>query len=894
MTDKLNILLIEDEEAHAELIVRHLKMFDKYAVDWVKSISEARVFLNKNTPILIIADWRLPDGNAIELIPQKKELIKYPIIVMTSFGSEITAVEVIKAGVIDYIVKSADSFKNIYYTIERALREWGNITSRLNAELALKESEKRYKNLVENSPIGIYRTTPDGKSLMANPSIIKSLGYSCYEELINSLDIPTDVYLDMTDRQKFIEIIERDGVIRNFEAWWKVFNNHPILMRENAVAIRDENGKTIYYEGTAEDITERKKAEQEIFSIHQKNKALLQAIPDLIFIIDRHGTFIDFKAQNNDDLAIAFDNIIGTNIRKIGILQQSLKTIILHIEKAFETKEIQTCEYEILQPKGIFTYEARMVAMNDMELVSIVRNVTERKQSEVILINNEKRFRYLIENADDVISIIDKEGTIIYCTDIVEKKWGFKSKELIGKKVFERVHPDDLKNVENIFEKLIQYPEYSARAEYRLIHLDGKYRYAESIGANYLDNKLINGIVFTTREITQRIETEELKQNIAIAEKTAQIKQQFLANMSHEIRTPMNAIMGMLDLIKKTNLNEMQVDYIKTIQDASDNLLSIINDILDLSKIEAGKMELKINTFNIIETAKKIQKLFQENAKTKNIDFSINFTIDIPKYIKADENRIVQIVSNLVSNAFKFTKKGSVTVNFSITNRVEDKLQFLVEVIDTGIGISDNDQLRLFTKFNQLDNSLTRSQEGTGLGLAISKELSELMGGEIGVESEYGKGSSFWFSFNAIASEEKDCVSVKSNYGSFKDVRFNHFVLLVEDKFVNQKVATLMLESAGCSVVVANNGRESVDLICAGNKYDIIFMDIQMPIMDGVEAVGILRKKYKNLPPIIGLSANAMEGDAEKYIKLGMNDYLSKPFTTEQLKEKLYKWCKVE
>jgi len=773
MTDKLNILLIEDEDAHAELMLRHINVIDNYAVDWVKSISEARIYLEDNTPNLIIADWRLPDGNIIELLPKEKNQIKFPIIIMTSFGSEITAVEVIKAGVIDYVVKSVDSFKNIYYTIERALREWGNIVSRLNAELALKESEIRYKNLVENSPIGIYRTTPDGKPLMANPSIMKTMGFSSFEELKKSLDISIDGYLDMADRQKFIEIIERDGIIRNFEAWWKDVNNRPILMRENAVAIRDENGKSIYYEGTAEDIT-------------------------------------------------------------------------------------------------------------------------ERKQSEVILINNEKRFRYLIENSDDIISIIDNERTIVYCTDIVEKKWGYKSKDVIGKKIFDRVHPDDIMTVKSIFDKLLQYPEYSSRAEYRLMHLDGKYRYAESIGANHLANKLIKGIIFTTREITQRKETEELKQNIAIAEKTAQIKQQFLANMSHEIRTPMNAIMGMLDLIKKTNLNEVQVDYIKTIQDASDNLLSIINDILDLSKIEAGKMELKINTFNILETANKIQKLFHKNAKIKNIDFSINFTIDIPEYIKADENRIIQIVSNLVSNALKFTKKGSVAVNFSIINQVDDKLQFLVEVVDTGIGITDNDQLRLFTKFNQLDNSLTRSQEGTGLGLAISKELSELMGGEIGVESEYGKGSSFWFSFNAIASNEKDCVSVKNSYGSFKDVRFNYSVLLVEDKFVNQKVATLMLESAGCSVVVANNGKESVDIICAGNKFNIVFMDIQMPIMDGVEAVGILREKYKNLPPIIGLSANAMEGDAEKYIKLGMDDYLSKPFTTEQLKEKLYKWCKLD
>jgi len=383
---------------------------------------------------------------------------------------------------------------------------------------------------------------------------------------------------------------------------------------------------------------------------------------------------------------------------------------------------------------------------------------------------------------------------------------------------------------------------------------------------------------------------EEIKQNIAIVEKTAQIKQQFLANMSHEIRTPMNVIMGMLNMVNETKLNETQIDYIQTIQTASENLLNIINDILDLNKIEAGKMELKLNTFDVFKTANKIKKLFEETAKSKGIDFNVIVSKDIIQYIKADENRIIQIVSNLISNAFKFTHKGNISVNFSIANQNKEKVVFFIEVIDTGIGIKEDDQKRLFTKFSQLDNTLTRSYEGTGLGLAISKEFAELMGGEIGVKSEYKKGSTFWFTFAATVSDKNDCTSDKTVTQSFKDLHFNVSVLLVEDKFVNQKVETLILENIGCKVTIANNGKEAVDLISEGNKYDIVFMDIQMPIMDGIEAVSILRKNYKPLPPIIGLSANALEGDAERYISLGMDDYLSKPFTTEQIKEKLFKW----
>jgi len=392
------------------------------------------------------------------------------------------------------------------------------------------------------------------------------------------------------------------------------------------------------------------------------------------------------------------------------------------------------------------------------------------------------------------------------------------------------------------------------------------------------------------RTIQLQKANEEIKENIAIVEKTAQVKQQFLANVSHEIRTPMNVIMGMLNLVKETNLNKTQSDYIETIYSASENLLNIINDILDLNKIEAGKMSLKYQTFDIIEIIGKIKKLFEETARNKGIEFNVQIKNDVDRYVKADEKRIIQIVSNLVSNAIKFTRCGSVDLKLSVKEKEGSNIVFLIEVSDTGIGITEEDQKRLFSLFSQLDNTLTRRHEGTGLGLVISKELAELLGGEIGVKSEYNKGSTFWFTFKAMISDENNLTKESDNSKNFSEMKFDIEVLLVEDKPVNQKVEKLILENIGCKVSVAGNGKEAVDMVTAGNKYDLIFMDIQMPVMDGVEAVNILRKQYKYLPPVIGLSANALEGDAEKYIRLGMDDYISKPFTPQQLKEKIYKW----
>lgn len=405
-------------------------------------------------------------------------------------------------------------------------------------------------------------------------------------------------------------------------------------------------------------------------------------------------------------------------------------------------------------------------------------------------------------------------------------------------------------------------------------------------------------LIESFEDITERKRTEELRKEIELAEKSAKFKQQFLANMSHEMRTPMTGILGMIEFLLKTKLDPKQLDYVNTIQNSSKNLLNLINDILDLSKIEEGKMQLKPVVFNIHDVIKKIKGLFDGLARQKEIQFIATYSNDLPDYIKADENRVTQIISNLVSNAVKFTEKGNITLNYMLSPRkVEEKIVVKIEVVDTGIGISQENQKKLFTKFTQLDSSLTRSYEGTGLGLAICKELSQLMGGDINLISELGKGSNFWFEFEAELVTTDQIVTEHSNDFINKEISLGLNILVVEDKLVNQKVVKLMLENIGCQVVLANNGLEAINYLEDGylklNNFhfvDIVLMDIQMPIMDGITAVKHLRTKYNFLPPIIGLSANAMEGDAENYIAQGMDDYMAKPVSSELLLEKLQKW----
>ena len=454
---------------------------------------------------------------------------------------------------------------------------------------------------------------------------------------------------------------------------------------------------------------------------------------------------------------------------------------------------------------------------------------------------------------------------------------------------FEYLHEDDKVNLLKFYKETKgTYKDFEK--EFRIVDKGGNLRYMIIKSKfQFNESNKPEKFIFTFQDITQQKRNEQLKREVEIADHTAQIKQQLLANMSHEIRTPMTGIMGMSEFLLASPLNSEQRDYVSTIRKSSQSLLNIINDILSLSKLEAGKMKLIYKKFNFCNTINDVKALFIAHSKEKNIDLSIHCHQDIPKYIKADENRIKQVLTNLLSNALKFTDKGSISIKCAIQKFLENKLLIKVEVIDTGIGIDKKDQNKLFSLFSQVDASLSRNYEGAGLGLSISRELVKLMGGEIGVVSEKGKGSNFWFTFFAEKTGISDEPVKEEKTASLKELDLKLKILYVEDMFVNQKVISMMLKNAGCEVIIANNGKEALEIFDE-TRFDLVLMDVQMPVMDGVEAVKQLRKNYQDLPPVIGLSANALEGDAEKYIAEGMDDYLSKPVSKDMLLEKIIYW----
>jgi signal transduction histidine kinase/ActR/RegA family two-component response regulator len=383
-----------------------------------------------------------------------------------------------------------------------------------------------------------------------------------------------------------------------------------------------------------------------------------------------------------------------------------------------------------------------------------------------------------------------------------------------------------------------------------------------------------------------KIQNQQLGDALSRAKSADKSKSLFLANMSHEIRTPLNGIIGMSHLLQKTKLDDDQNQKVSIIEFSAETLVNLVNDILDFSKIEAGKLELDLNHFHLDQLLTNIMGLFNQKAQDKELEIYFEKDKSIPEFLFSDQIRIRQILINLINNAIKFTETGFVKCKIGIEEFSGKYFKIRFEVIDSGIGISKQIQSKLFSAFTQSDASFTRKFGGTGLGLAISKRLAELLGGEIGVFSEEGKGSTFWFS---IWAEEGQKIELTEKIESQKSNKKLH-ILLAEDNKVNVLVARQIIENSGHEVRVANNGMQAVNLF-QKNTFDLILMDIMMPEMDGMEATWIIRQmereKNKKPIPIIALTANVVKEDQQKYLSAGMNDYLSKPIRPDLLMEKI-------
>jgi len=404
---------------------------------------------------------------------------------------------------------------------------------------------------------------------------------------------------------------------------------------------------------------------------------------------------------------------------------------------------------------------------------------------------------------------------------------------------------------------------------------------------------IIGTLIDTSRWKTLEAELRAAKE---AAELRNQSKSEFLANMSHEIRTPLNGVLGMAQSLENDQLPPAQREKVDIILDSGKTLMVVLNDVLDLSKIEAGKLEISRADLDFFETVESVRRLFLPQAEEKGLKIEFTCAADFPRWLNYDPVRVRQCVSNLVSNAIKFTESGNVTIDLSAEER-EDGYLISVGVSDTGIGMSPEIAKKLFSAFTQADGSTSRRFGGTGLGLAIARQLARLMGGEITVASEEGKGSKFTFTLRAATAlpneeshdhAEPGNVAVWSGARDDRPLRHGR-ILLTDDNLVNRQVIKMLLSPLGVTITEAINGREALEKL-ATEPFDLVLLDVHMPVMDGRQAIAAIRASEQSWSaiPVIALTADAMRGDRERYLALGMNDYLSKPVDQRELHAKMF------
>ena len=520
--------------------------------------------------------------------------------------------------------------------------------------------------------------------------------------------------------------------------------------------------------------------------------------------------------------------------------------------------------------------------LNDMQLQALEILAKEVVSQMVARKQNAERVELekLFNHSEDLISIAGKDGYFKTVNPAFVALLGYSKDELFSAPFIDFIHEDDKYRTIKEFEKILKGK--------KILNFENRYikKNGSTVVLNWVGNvDTITGEVYTiARDITEKVSIlKELKEAKVTAEKSVKVKDEFLCNMSHEIRTPLNAIIGFNELLKESSLNAEQEKYVEIIRVASRNLIVIINDILDVSKMESGMLELEKNPIDISTIATNVINLQKEKAKEKGLKLLLSVDQDIPINVIGDSTRISQILLNLIGNAIKFTNKGYVELKIIEISRKENQSLIRFTIKDTGIGI-DKEKLELiFERFSQAESSTTRIFGGTGLGLNISKMLLAMHDSTIEVQSELGKGSEFSFDIDySITSKGESSPLVYNNSNNSKNDLAGKSILIVEDNEHNQLLASAYLKKSGVKISLAENGAEAIEKLKT-NQYDWILMDLQMPVMDGFTATNIIRHEMKLQIPIIACSAHSREKERQNCMNKGMNNYISKPFSEKTL-----------
>jgi PAS domain S-box-containing protein len=774
-----------------------------------------------------------------------------------------------------------------------------DISDRKLVENELRESELKYRSIFENVQDVFYQTDLEGKFLEISPSI-EQFTKLTREEIINFK--VGDFYENPKDRLKMLNLIIKNGELRDYELKLRMKTGIIKYASINARLILDSQGKPSHIDGALRDITDREQAKEKLIESEYRLRTIIETEPECIKIVDEEGKLV---MMNPAGLAMiqadSLEQVVGNTV--INIIAPEYRKIFARMHKRVLEGESMRREFEILGLKGRRLWlETNAVPMHyhgKVVHLAHTRNITERKRAEEKLRESEmflKETQIIARLGTYVLNIKDGSWS---SSDILDSILGINSNDHKSTQSWTAVvHPEYQELIQNYFKDEVITNKCKFNKEYKIIRKKGKEeRWVHGLGEILFneDNMPIK-MIGTIQDITERKQIEE---ELVIAKEKAEesdrLKSAFLANMSHEIRTPMNGILGFAELLKEPNLTgEEKLEFIDIIEKSGVRMLNIINDIIDISKIESGLMKVSLSETNINEKMKFIYTFFKPEAESKEIQLShINSLPSKEIIIKTDQEKIYAILTNLVKNALKFTQTGTIEMGYSLKAVKPKKagmsgylfepyeIEFFVK--DTGSGIDKEHIDIIFERFRQSSESLTRNYEGAGLGLSISKAFVEMLGGKIWVESEVGKGSTFYFTvpYNGaefITETETITHPIAEENGEIKKLK----ILIAEDDEISAKLLTRTTETIGKEVLRVSTGAEAIE-ICRNNPdIDLILMDIQMPEMDGYKTTQQIREFNKDVI-IIAQTAYALSSDQDKAIAAGCNDYISKPVKKKEL-----------
>ena len=880
----------------------------------------------------------------------------------------------------------------------------------------LRESEERYRTLFDGVPVGLYRSTPAGKAMDVNLGMAQMLGYPDRADALQAIDA-ADLYVDPGDRLRWQELMEREGIVRDFEAQLFRRDGTVIWVNDTARAVKGEQGQVLHYEGSLEEITERKEFEEEIRRQKEYYEALFVNNPVAVITADLNGDIVSWNPMAEKLFQYPQEEVIGRNLEDVVANDSSIHDeAVSYRSLVFDEGRVQVTARRTRQDGSLVDVELLalpvIVAGEQVGFIAIYHDISERKAFEEEIRRQKEYYEALFVNNPVAVVTADLDGVIVSWNPMAEKLFQYEPEEVIGRNLDDVVANDSLRaealgytnqvinvgqvqttvrrvrkdgtlvDVElsalpvmvagemvgfiaiyhDISERKSMEREIRRQKEYYealfvnnpgavvTVDLEGSviswnpaaerlfgYEQREVIGQN-LDTLVANdprileeaeaytgqvsttGRVQATAQRTRRdgslvdvevlalpvivgeekvgyigiyIDITDLQEARRQAEAANQAKSDFLANMSHELRTPLNAILGFTQLMDRDpSLSADQLEYLSIIDRSGEHLLALINDVLEMSKIEAGKLRLQERSFDLYHHLDSLEEIFGLRAQSKGLNLVFSRDESVPQHVVTDEGKLGQVLGNLLGNAIKFTQEGSVNLRLTAQPSEPGMKTLHFEVEDTGPGISPEELPEIFDAFVQSQTGRD-AHEGTGLGLTISRQFVHLMGGDMVATSQLGRGSCFQFDVQVriappdvadtwVTRPVRRVIGIESAQPTYR-------LLVAEDSETNRELLTKLLAPIGFEVRETGNGLEAIE---AWKRWEphLIWMDMRMPVMDGYEAT----RRIKATPDgqatiIIALTASAFEEDREKILATGCDDFMRKPFREDELFDLLAK-----